>query len=87
MPAEISIRNAQAALYFGTSLRHYFLLPATNPPTTRGVMPMYKESRAITARLNQTVQEWILTNAGGETDAAVGRQDAHCEAAGATQCA
>jgi hypothetical protein len=56
-----------------------------NPPTTRGVMPMYKESRAITARLNQTVQEWILNNTGGEIDAAVGRQDAHCEAAEATQ--
>jgi len=24
MHAEISIRSAQAALYFGTSLRHYF---------------------------------------------------------------
>jgi len=56
-----------------------------NPLTTRGVMPMYKEGRAITARLNQTVQEWILSNTAGEIAAAVGRQDAHCEAAEATQ--
>ena len=56
-----------------------------NPPTTRGAMPMYKESRAIAARLNQTVQEWILTNTGGEIAAAVGRQDAHCEADEGTQ--
>jgi RNA polymerase sigma-70 factor (ECF subfamily) len=31
------------------------------------------------------VQEWILSNTGGEIDAAVRRQDAHCEAAEATQ--
>jgi RNA polymerase sigma-70 factor (ECF subfamily) len=28
---------------------------------------MYKESRAITARLNRTVQEWILTHPGGDS--------------------
>jgi RNA polymerase sigma-70 factor (ECF subfamily) len=31
---------------------------------------MYKEGRAITARLNQTVQEWILTHPGGANDTA-----------------
>ena len=50
-----------------------------------GVLPMYKESRAITARLNQTVQEWVLTHPGGEPEAAAARRRARTEAAGAAQ--
>ncbi len=46
-----------------------------NPDSTRGVLPVYKESRAETARLNQTVQEWILTHPGGEPDVAVARKE------------
>lgn len=52
-----------------------------NSFSIRGVLPMYKESRAITARVNQTVQEWILTHPGGEPDAAVRREEARAEAA------
>jgi RNA polymerase sigma-70 factor, ECF subfamily len=55
-----------------------------NHPSDRGVLPMYKENRAITARVNQTVQEWILTHPGGEPDAAVRREAARAEAAAAT---
>jgi len=51
-----------------------------NPFSTRGVLPMYKESRATTARLNQTVQEWVLTHSGGDSDAAAARRDACGEA-------
>src|SRR5437868_9686820 len=46
-----------------------------NHITTCGVLPMYKESRAIAARLNQTVQEWILTNPGGAAIAADARKE------------
>jgi len=49
----------------------------------RGVLPMYKERRTITARLNQTVQEWVLTHPGGEPEAAAARRRARTEAAGA----
>ena len=44
-----------------------------NSVPTRGVLPIYKESRAETARLNQTVQEWVLTHPGGEPDVAAAR--------------
>src|SRR5438309_11659280 len=54
-----------------------------NSFSVRGVLPMYKESRAITARLNQTVQEWVLTHPGGEPEAAAARRRARTEAAGA----
>ncbi len=54
-----------------------------NSFSIRGVLPMYKESRAITARLNQTVQEWVLTHPGGEPEAAAARRRARTEAAGA----
>src|SRR5437762_2117250 len=53
-----------------------------NSFSIRGVLPMYKESRAITARLNQTVQEWVLTHPGGEPEAAAVRRPARTEAAG-----
>lgn len=46
-----------------------------NPASTRGVLPIYKESRAETARLNQTVQEWVLTHPGGEPDVAAARTE------------
>ena len=40
-----------------------------NPKAIRGVLQMYKEKRGITARANQPVQEWVLTQNGIETDA------------------
>ena len=46
-----------------------------NHHTSRGVLSMYKESRAISARLNQTVQEIVLTHPGGESDVAVRREE------------
>ena len=46
-----------------------------NSFTARGVLPMYKESRVTAARLNQTLQEWILTNTGGESIAADARKE------------
>jgi len=42
-------------------------------------MYMYKESRAITARLNQTVQEWVLTQIAGESDIASRKDMAQSE--------
>jgi RNA polymerase sigma-70 factor, ECF subfamily len=51
-------------------LRHYFSPFSMNPFFNCGVLPMYEESQAITARLNQTVQEWVLTHPGGEIDTA-----------------
>jgi RNA polymerase sigma-70 factor (ECF subfamily) len=45
-----------------------------NQQSTRGVLPIYKESRAIAARLNRSMQEWILTSTGGERDAAEVRE-------------
>src|SRR5437588_11495767 len=50
-----------------------------NPSRTRDVMYMYKESRAITARLNQTVQEWVLTQIAGESDIASRKDMAQSE--------
>jgi RNA polymerase sigma-70 factor (ECF subfamily) len=44
---------------------------------------MYKESRAITARLNQTVQEWVLTHPGAEPEVAAAQSRARTEATGA----
>ena len=46
-----------------------------NPAPTRGVLTIYKESRAEAARLNQTVQEWVLTHPGGEPDVAAARTE------------
>ena len=46
-----------------------------NSFTARGVLPMYKESRVTAARLNQTLQEWILTNPGGAAIAADARKE------------
>ncbi len=51
-------------LYFVAFLRHYFFYFQMNPVPTRGVLLIYKESRAETARLNQTVQELVLTHPG-----------------------
>ena len=57
-----------------------------NPTPTRGVLLINEESRAITARLNQTVQEWILTHFGAEPDAATVRKEvAQAEVVAATQ--
>ena len=57
-----------------------------NPAPTRGVLPIYKESRAETARLSQTVQEWVLTHSGGEPDVAAARAEgAPAEAVAASQ--
>ena len=73
-------------LYFAAYLRHYFLGLQMNPAPIRGVLPMCKESRAETARLNQTVQEWILTHPGGESDVAATRTKVvPAEAVGASQ--
>ena len=41
-----------------------------NPSSIRGVLPIYKEGRAITARLSRSMQEWVLTETGGESEAA-----------------
>jgi RNA polymerase sigma-70 factor, ECF subfamily len=69
------------ALYFMASLRHYFYLRQMNPSSIRGVLPIYKEGRAITARLSRSMQEWILTQTGGEPEAAdVRKEGAQAEA-------
>lgn len=52
-----------------------------NPLDHRGVISMNKESRAIAARLNETVQEWILRHPGGESEATAAREDPTREAA------
>jgi RNA polymerase sigma-70 factor (ECF subfamily) len=55
-----------------------------NPSDSRGVLPIYKESRAIAARLNETVQELILSHPGGEIEAAdVRKEDARSQAVAA----
>jgi RNA polymerase sigma-70 factor (ECF subfamily) len=46
-----------------------------NSAPTGGVLPIYKESRAETARLNQSVQEWILTHSVGESGTAAARKE------------
>jgi RNA polymerase sigma-70 factor (ECF subfamily) len=57
-----------------------------NPSPSRGVLPIYKESRARTARVDQTVQECILSHRGGETEASASRRDdARTETVAATQ--
>jgi RNA polymerase sigma-70 factor (ECF subfamily) len=53
-----------------------------NSFSIRGVSLMYKENRAITARLNQTMQEWVLTHPGAEPRTPP-RADARTEATGA----
>ena len=40
-----------------------------NPSPLRGVMRMYKQRRAMTARGEELVQEWILSATGTESDA------------------
>src|SRR5882762_3998072 len=73
------------SLYFSRSLRHYFY-QSMNPTLTRDVKHTYKESLANTARLNQTVQEWILTQAGSESEAAeTRREETRLEMNAATQ--
>ena len=73
------------SLYFARTLRHYFY-QSMNPTLTRDVKHIYKESRANTARLNQTVQEWILTQAESESEAAeTRREEARLEMNAATQ--
>jgi RNA polymerase sigma-70 factor, ECF subfamily len=39
-----------------------------NLPPIRGVLPVYKENRAVGARVNESVQEWILSHTGGEPE-------------------
>jgi RNA polymerase sigma-70 factor (ECF subfamily) len=57
-----------------------------NPSSIRGVLPIYKEGRAITARLSRSTQEWVLTESGGESEAAGSRQErAQAEALAAGQ--
>jgi RNA polymerase sigma-70 factor, ECF subfamily len=57
-----------------------------NPSSIRGVLPVYKEGRAITARLSRSMQEWVLTESGGEFEAAGLRQErAQAEALAAGQ--
>ena len=57
-----------------------------NPTSTRGVIPIYKESRAITARLSQTVQELTLILPGANTDADAARgEEARAETAAAAR--
>ncbi len=41
-----------------------------NRSSIRGVLPIYKEGRVITARLSRSTQEWILTETGGKSEAA-----------------
>ena len=84
----VPLRNGSSlipSLYFARTLRHYFY-QSMNPTPTRGVKHIYKESRANTARLNQTVQEWILTQPGSESEAAeTRREEARLEMNAATQ--
>lgn len=49
-------------------------------------MSMNKESRAIAARLSETVREWVLRHPGGETEAGAARKgDARAKALAATE--
>jgi RNA polymerase sigma-70 factor (ECF subfamily) len=66
---------AKPTLYFRTSQPHYFVCWQMNQIPAHGVLLMYKESRAISARLSQTVQEWILTHPGAEPDAGAERRN------------
>jgi RNA polymerase sigma-70 factor (ECF subfamily) len=56
-------------------LRHYSILREMNRSSNRAVLPIYKEGRAITARLSRSTQEWILTQTGGEPEAAEVRKE------------
>jgi len=47
-----------------------------NQSSIASVLTLDKESRAIAARLNQTVQEWILTHPGGKPESAAARRHA-----------
>ena len=67
-------------------LRHYFILREMNRSSARAVLPIYKEGRAITARLSRSMQEWILTPTGGEPEAAdVRKEMAQAEADAASR--
>jgi RNA polymerase sigma-70 factor (ECF subfamily) len=68
VPIRTGCRRHQV-LYFSASLRHYSVLHQMNRSSIRGVLPIYKEGRAITARLSRSMQEWILTETGGESEA------------------
>ena len=58
-----------------------------NRPSTRGVLPIYKEARAITARLSRSMHEWILTQTGEEPEAADSREErAQADALTAGRC-
>jgi len=73
-------------LYFAASLRHYCCFRKMNPSSIRGVLPIYKEGRAISTRLTRSMQEWVLTESGGESEAAGLRQErAQAEALAAGQ--
>jgi RNA polymerase sigma-70 factor (ECF subfamily) len=66
--------NLRSEFQFGT-LMLLSLLHLMNQSPTHGVLPLYKESRAITARVNQTLQEWILTHPVGANDSAPTRRE------------
>jgi RNA polymerase sigma factor (sigma-70 family) len=68
-------RFCNHVLYIIASLRHYFILREMNRSSNRAVLPIYKEGRAITARLSRSTQEWILTQTGGEPEAAEVRKE------------
>src|SRR5882724_3397506 len=68
-------RPCNHVLYFIAFLRPYFILREMNRSSTRAVLPIDKEGRAITARLSRSMQEWILTPTGGEPEAAEVRKE------------
>jgi RNA polymerase sigma-70 factor (ECF subfamily) len=55
-----------------------------NQKNSRGVLLMYKESRAIGARLNATVQEYVLKHPGGDVESVEARREADQRASGET---
>jgi RNA polymerase sigma-70 factor (ECF subfamily) len=85
-PPIVPAITAPLALATTTALRHYFILREMNRSSTRAVLPIYKEGRAITAHLSRSMQEWILTQSGGEPEAAeVRREMAQAEADAASR--
>jgi len=66
-----------AILFFTSSLLCVItsFFAEMNRSSTRAVLPIYKEARAITARLSRSTQEWILTQTGGEPEAAEVRKE------------
>lgn len=69
------------ALYFVIGLRHYFFRLQMNPSDSGGVLRMNKESRAISARLNQSVQECILIHPGEPNAGVAYKENFRAEAA------